>query len=535
MRKIKLLAFIAPILVSVAANAVVPREFSVQGILRNNQGALQSLMMTNVIVTLYDAETGGNTVGGPYTATGVAVTNGLFTVRIQDAQLASKIVTPSDVWVELSVGNDTFPRTKMSTQPYALLSISSESADTLSSKCSGCVVDAMIGGVSAAKVSGKVAAAMQCDSAANATNATNATSATNATTATTATNATQLGGTAAATFQALLNTSCGAGKYVQGIGANGVPACGSDANSGGTVTSVSAVAPLSISNATTTPAISLGTVGSANGGTGISSFSAGTFLRASAANTWAAASLSDGDIPGTLSGRTFNSPSIFNVQGAFAGSGTTLGVSTSTVVLGSTTADFSGGGPGVGRPNAILFFPGSGWTHGYLTYYPHPSAATSHAAFEISTSQTYYGDNVLPADLYVNGSVNSQGNVSRSDVRLKEKIAPLKNAMEALEAIPSVTFRWKSDGRESIGFIAQDVEKVFPQLVEADRKGYKGVAYGNMVAVVAQALKEEHARTGRELARLEAENVELRARLQRLEKVVANLGDAPRDKQASLR
>ena len=44
---------------------------------------------------------------------------------------------------------------------------------------------------------------------------------------------------------------------------------------------------------------------------------------------------------------------------------------------------------------------------------------------------------------------------------------------------------------KQIGLIAQDVEKVFPELVVTDSEGYKSVAYQNLVAVLIEAVKEQ--------------------------------------------
>jgi hypothetical protein len=81
---------------------------------------------------------------------------------------------------------------------------------------------------------------------------------------------------------------------------------------------------------------------------------------------------------------------------------------------------------------------------------------------------------------------------SSSDRRLKENIKQIdgKKALEKLSEINGVSFNWKADGREEIGVIAQDVEKVFPELVSTNEKtGYKTVAYSNLVGPLIEAVK----------------------------------------------
>lgn len=100
--------------------------------------------------------------------------------------------------------------------------------------------------------------------------------------------------------------------------------------------------------------------------------------------------------------------------------------------------------------------------------------------------------------LHVNGNVLINGNLqataflySSSDERLKENVAPIDDASSLIEQLNGVRFDWKENGESSIGFIAQDLEKTLPELVATDKEGYKSVAYGNITAVLVEALKEQ--------------------------------------------
>jgi hypothetical protein len=135
------------------SQAQVPSQFSVQGILRDSTGKLQSMSVT-VLVQLYDAQMGGNAIGGPLTANNVPVDNGLFTVAFTVPSLASDL-TSVQPWLQLTVGNDTFPRQLVTPVIYSVMA---KAADSLSANCSGCVGDAHVGtGISAAKVAGALA------------------------------------------------------------------------------------------------------------------------------------------------------------------------------------------------------------------------------------------------------------------------------------------------------------------------------------------------------------------------------------------
>lgn len=78
-----------------------------------------------------------------------------------------------------------------------------------------------------------------------------------------------------------------------------------------------------------------------------------------------------------------------------------------------------------------------------------------------------------------------------SDRRLKENIKKLGSATEIIEQMDPVSFNYKSDGRSSIGFIAQDLQKILPEaVVEIDDKGTLGIDYSVVTAVLIKAFQE---------------------------------------------
>jgi len=104
-------------------------------------------------------------------------------------------------------------------------------------------------------------------------------------------------------------------------------------------------------------------------------------------------------------------------------------------------------------------------------------------------------------DIYADGSRSYfRGNVSvgsitnRSDARLKKNIEVLKGSLQKVLQLDGVTFEWK-DGKPSagqqLGVIAQDVQKVFPEVVEEDADGTKTVNYSALVAPLIEAIKEQ--------------------------------------------
>jgi len=91
------------------------------------------------------------------------------------------------------------------------------------------------------------------------------------------------------------------------------------------------------------------------------------------------------------------------------------------------------------------------------------------------------------------GSVTASAFFYSSDISLKENIQPLVGALGKVLQLQPVTFNWKDSGEPSIGFIAQDVEKLFPEVVSTSEEGLKSVEYGKLTALIAEAIKEQQA------------------------------------------
>jgi hypothetical protein len=91
------------------------------------------------------------------------------------------------------------------------------------------------------------------------------------------------------------------------------------------------------------------------------------------------------------------------------------------------------------------------------------------------------------------GNLWTRGNMSAfSDRRVKSNIKRIKGAMAKVRELVGVTFtrRRSKDKTRHMGFIAQDVEPIVPEVVRTDEKGMKSIAYPNLTALLAEALKE---------------------------------------------
>jgi len=95
-------------------------------------------------------------------------------------------------------------------------------------------------------------------------------------------------------------------------------------------------------------------------------------------------------------------------------------------------------------------------------------------------------------NITASGSVTATAFYYSSDSNLKKNIAPIENAAQKINSLQGSYFDWKSDGRRSMGLIAQEVETVFPEAIITDENtGLKAVDYAKMVAPLIQAIKEQ--------------------------------------------
>ena len=122
----------------------------------------------------------------------------------------------------------------------------------------------------------------------------------------------------------------------------------------------------------------------------------------------------------------------------------------------------------------------------------------------------------------IDGLLNAQSVAMTSDARLKKDIQPLTRALDSILQLQAKTYRWKEDttfaNKQDIGLVAQEVEKVFPELVAENEQGYKGIAYSKLTAVLIEAIKEQQEAFTRDVSDLEdaitvleAENAQLKA------------------------
>lgn len=79
-----------------------------------------------------------------------------------------------------------------------------------------------------------------------------------------------------------------------------------------------------------------------------------------------------------------------------------------------------------------------------------------------------------------------------SDYSLKKNIQPLSNQLEKVLDLQGVSFNWKADDKNDVGFVAQEVEKIFPEVVYTNKEtGLKSIDYAKLTVFLVEAVKEQ--------------------------------------------
>ncbi len=158
------------------------------------------------------------------------------------------------------------------------------------------------------------------------------------------------------------------------------------------------------------------------------------------------------------------------------------------------------------------------------------SAAASTELMRISgTGNVGIGTDMPSQRLHVVGNIVYTGTSSAiSDLRYKKNFTKIENPLNKVLALNGLHYDWRVDEFKEnnftkdrqIGFIAQEIEKIFPEMVLTDAKGYKSVDYARLTPVLVEAIKELKTLNDELKGKnetLEASSQKLEARLDKIE------------------
>jgi hypothetical protein len=95
--------------------------------------------------------------------------------------------------------------------------------------------------------------------------------------------------------------------------------------------------------------------------------------------------------------------------------------------------------------------------------------------------------------LYVSGAIRATGTITaNSDITLKKNLLKIENALQKVGQINGYTYEFKEDdSKRHAGVIAQEIQEVLPEIVNKGNDGILGVEYGNISALLIEAIKEQ--------------------------------------------
>jgi len=123
----------------------------------------------------------------------------------------------------------------------------------------------------------------------------------------------------------------------------------------------------------------------------------------------------------------------------------------------------------------------------------------------------------LPNTADAGGQGQANAWITYSSRRWKQNVTPIEGALDKVGRLQGVYYDWKGEqgGKRDIGFIAEDVGKVLPELVswDADGENASGMDYARVNALLVEAIKEERADKDAKIAGLQKQIDELKALL----------------------
>jgi hypothetical protein len=120
---------------------------------------------------------------------------------------------------------------------------------------------------------------------------------------------------------------------------------------------------------------------------------------------------------------------------------------------------------------------------------------TEHMRIGGTSGNVGIGTNSPTYKLHVNGTIYSSSDViAYSDARIKTDLENIQDSLYKITQINGYTFTRIDTGARQAGVVAQELEQVLPEAVYTDNDGYKSVAYGNISALLIEAIKELNAK-----------------------------------------
>jgi hypothetical protein len=201
-----------------------------------------------------------------------------------------------------------------------------------------------------------------------------------------------------------------------------------------------------------------------------------------------------GAIYATTINATATTPSTSVGSGALVvagGLGVALGINTTGITATSVNTT------GLSKLSRTSVFNGSSDLNSNYVLAAKATASDNGAVIGYANNNTVYGilGHADAYSLYGAGAIYTSGDITAfSDIRSKENISTIENALDKTLTLNGVLYTDKETQQRRTGLIAQDVLSVLPEAVRTNTDGYYALAYGNLVGLLVQSIKELNAK-----------------------------------------
>tara|TARA_Y100000592_G_C5366412_1_gene266274 strand:- start:25 stop:843 length:819 start_codon:yes stop_codon:yes gene_type:complete len=192
---------------------------------------------------------------------------------------------------------------------------------------------------------------------------------------------------------------------------------------------------------------------------------------------------------------------VFNAAGGFTvfqGGGTeSMRIDSSGRVLVGNTDGLAKFCVGNGSGNALIEMASQSAT---AVYYEHINRSNVSGDVDVGYYARAAGEHTFYTGSYTaRFIINSSGGSNASDEKLKENIQNLSYGLDTVKSLKPRQFKWKDNQQQSIGFVAQEVESLIPEVVsevsanikEGTDEKIKALNYANLTAVLTKAIQEQ--------------------------------------------
>lgn len=122
----------------------------------------------------------------------------------------------------------------------------------------------------------------------------------------------------------------------------------------------------------------------------------------------------------------------------------------------------------------------------------------------IKTMTVYQGNVSVPGNVAVTNQVTANSFAYTSDQRLKENVKAITNSEEKIMNLRPVKFQWKNNKKSDYGFIAQEVNKVIPEITSKDERDIVHVDYAKIVPFLVSTIQKQQKQIEKQQKQIEA-------------------------------